>query len=479
LYDHVLCVYPYGKDTSDIGLFPPLGLELIASVLEPHSKVVEILDHRRTKRRTAQACRPETDLVCYSINWKRDLELIRSEIAAAPKDAFVLLGGRHASESVDDWFKACPRVDAIVRGDGEEAVDELARGGPKEFIAGLSWRKNGQIIHNMNRDPGPLRDDILPARHLRDRVYQIGLLGVESGITVDMVSGSRGCPFDCSFCSFNRNPWGKKREWSARSPESVVDEIAGIEASMVAFTDDLFTWDMKRVERICDLLLQRGIRKKYLINARLEVAKRPDVLKKMEKAGVAVLMIGIESVTDRTLRAMKKGFDRKRIQAYLSVLRKTDMFLHGFFILGCIGESLEEMRDIGPFAKEVGIDTMALSTLRSSPFSGLDELVARTPGYHISPSGKIFSDHCSIDELKELRRQIYREFYGPGRVMHIIRRGIRAGALQFLPRVLPRLPWLFLNTLRGNLQRSRRRKAKLAAAQATKAAGAGNCGGPA
>lgn len=464
MYDHALCVYPYGTDTSDLGLFPPLGLELIAAVLEPHAKVVELLDLRRTTRRTRQACRPETDLVCYSINWKRDLELIRREIASVPKGAYVLLGGRHVSESVEAWFNTCPRVDAIVRGDGEGAVEALARGDPKAGIAGLSWRQDGQIIHNPNRDPGPLRDDLRPARHLRDRGYQIGFKGVELGITVDLVSGSRGCPFNCTFCSFNRNPWGQKRAWAARSPESVVDELAGIEAALVAFTDDLFTWDLDWVERICDLLLRRGIRKKYLISARLEVARRPDLLKKMEQAGVALLMLGIESVTDRTLRAMKKGFDRQRIREYLSVLRQTNLFLHGFFILGCIGESREEMRAIGPFAKEVGIDSMALSTLRSSPFSGLDDLVAQTPGYHLSPDGKIFSDHCSLDDLRELRRQMYREFYGPGRVLHIIRKGLRAGALPFLPQVLPRLPWCFLHTLRGHRQRARRRKAKLAAA---------------
>ena len=476
MYDHALCVYPYAADTSDIGLFPPLGLELIAAVLEPHAKGVELLDLRRTPRRTAQACRPETDLVCYSINWKRDLALIRAEIAAAPTGAFVLLGGRHASESVEEWFTACPRVDAIVRGDGEEAVEALARGDPKAGIANLSWRTNGQIIHNRNRDPGPLRDDLRPARHLRDRGYQLGLKGREAGIPVDLVSASRGCPFTCTFCSFNRNPWGTKRAWSARSPESVVDEIAGIEASLVAFTDDLFTWDLAWVERICDLLLQRGIRKKYLISARLEVAKRPDVLKKMQQAGVAFLMLGIESVTDRTLRAMKKGFDRQRIREYCAILRQTDLFLHGFFILGCLGESQEEMRAIGPFAKAVGLDTMALSTLRASPFAGLDELVAQTPGYHIDPSGKIFSDHCSLDALKALRRQINREFYGPGRVLHIIRRGLRAGALPFLPRVLPRLPGLLLHTLQGHLHRARGRKAKLAAAHATKAAGTRGAG---
>lgn len=469
LYKHALCVYPYRRDTSDLGLFPPLGLELIAAVLEPRSQSVEVVDFRRTSRCTAGCCRPETDLVCFSINWKRDTEYIRDEIRAVPPGKFVLLGGRHVSESVDEWFAACPNVTAIVRGDGEDAVEELARGDPLEAIAGMSFRKEDRIIHNANRDPGPLRDDLIPARNLRSRPYQIGLKGVESGITVDMISASRGCPFNCNFCSFNRNPWGKKRPWSARTPESVVNEIAGLEATVIGFTDDLFTWNMDWVEKICDLLLERGIRKKFVINARIDVAKHPAILAKMEKAGFALLMLGIESVTDKTLRAMKKGFDTARIRESFDVLRRTKLFLHGFFILGCIGETLEEMRRIGPFASEVGIDTMALSTLRSSPFSGLDELVAQTPGYHIAPNGKIYSDQFSIADIKALRRTMYREFYSFRRILHIIHRGIQCGALRLLPRVLPRLPRLVWNSAKGNRDRSRRRTRKTAEVAAAKA----------
>ena len=70
-----------------------------------------------------------------------------------------------------------------------------------------------------------------------------------------------------------------------------MEELAQIKANIVVFTDDLFTFDMDRVEQICDLILARGIRKKYLINARLEIARRPDVLRKMERAGFVLLML--------------------------------------------------------------------------------------------------------------------------------------------------------------------------------------------
>ena len=459
MHDHALCVYPYRNDGFHAGFLPPLGLELIASVLEPSYRSVEIVDLRRRTGRTIDFCRPETDLICFSINWKRDVESIRGEIRSVPLEAFVLLGGRHVTENPQEWFAACPNIDAIVRGDGEEAVEELCHGNPLAGITGLSFRRNGRIVHNPNRTPGHLRDDLLPARHLRMEPYQLGLEGVEAGILIDMVSSSRGCPFNCNFCSFSRNPWGKKRQWSARSPESVADELAQIEAPVVAFTDDLFTFDMDRVDRICDLILASGIKKKYIINARLEIAERPDVLQKMEKAGFLLLMLGIESTQDKTLRSMRKGFDTARIRECFKVLGQSSMILNGYFILGNIGESVEEMLQTVPFSRELGLDSIAISILRSSPYSGLDELVAESPGYHIAHNGKIYSDHCSLKELRDLHHRIYREFYTPGQLFRIARKGIRHGALRFLPQVLPQLPRLTWSITSNYRQHQHRRRA--------------------
>ena len=268
-------------------------------------------------------------------------------------------------------------------------LDEVCRGVPLNQIAGLSFA-NGLIVHNPNRSLGQVRDDLYPDREARRQDYVVTIKGARAGIAVDSIATSRGCPNHCAFCSFNRNPWGEMRRWSARSPESVVDELGRIQARLIGFVDDLFTHDLERVERICDLILARGIRKRYFVNARLEIARRPDVLRKMEQAGFSMLMLGVESAHDKTLRSMRKGFDVARIRKYFEVLRHSRMFLHGYFIVGCVGESREDMLRIAPFARELGLDTIALSVLRSSPYSGLDELVASSPGYHIAPNGKIY-----------------------------------------------------------------------------------------
>jgi anaerobic magnesium-protoporphyrin IX monomethyl ester cyclase len=458
--NHVLCVYPYRRELNDVGFFPPMGLEFIAKVIQPYSQKIDIVDLRREPGRAKDFLRPDTDMVCFSVNWNRDREFLLNEIRSIPPGVFTVLGGRHATEDPQQWLVDCPNVTAVVRGDGEEAMEEICSGVPLEQITGLSFRSNGQIVHNPNRTPGPVRD-VFPDRRLRRYTYDATIGGAGTGIKVDLIVSSRGCPFNCNFCSFSRNPWGTRRKWSARSPESVVAELEQIRAKLVGFTDDLFTYDMDRVERICDLILAKGIRKRYFVNARLEIAKRPDVMRKMEQAGYAMLMLGIESAQDRTLRSMQKGFDTAKIREYFKVLRESKMLLHGYFILGNIGESRREIEQILPFARELGLDTIALSRLRVSPYSGLDELVAATPGYHVAPGGKIYSDECSIDDLRLLRDQIHRGFYSPLQILRILHKCLRNRWTPFLLSLLPRVPMIVWQTavhrLRVAKQHARRR----------------------
>ena len=430
MFQRVLCVYPYRKDLKKFRFIPPLGLELIGKVIEPYARALDIIDLRYESKRTPDFLRPETDMVCFSVNWKRRVELLREEIMSVPPDIFTILGGRHASEDPEGWLASCPNVDAVVRGDGEEVMEDLCKGVPLENLAGLSFRNGGGIIHNSNRRLGAIKDQLYPNRSLRRYNYEVEVQNISTGVEMDIFSASRGCPFKCTFCSFNFNPWGEKRNWSGRSPESIVEELAQIKAPLVGFTDETFNHDMDRVERICDLILDRGIRKKYIINARLEIARRPDVIRKMELAGFVMLLMGIESAQDKTLRAMRKGFNTAKIREYFDVLRDRSLLLHGYFIVGNIGESVAEMKQILPFARELGLDTVNLTLLRNSPYSGLDKLVAQNPDYHITPTGKIYSKHCSIEELKQLRRKLAKEFYTKRQNLRILNKLRRTGLLK-------------------------------------------------
>lgn len=428
MFRHVLCVHPYPRSRSSTISFPPLGLEYIAAALRPYAEKIDLINFRHHRKPSSQPfLRPETDLVCYSINWDSSLDLIRDDINALPPGVTTILGGRTATNDPRYWLDACPHVDAVVCGDGEAAVVEIAEGRPRPEIAGLCFRgANGQAVFNPPRANAPLDENLIPARELRRRPYYLTSKGISTGIKIDKVAGSRGCPFNCKFCNFALNPWGVKRSWTPRSPESIVREIERIDADLIMFVDDLFTYHADRVAEICDQLIARKIRKHYIINARTEIADRPDVLRKMEEAGFIALLIGVESTQDTTLRSMGKGFTIEQIRRRFEVLRHSKMLLNAYFIVGNIGETDEQMLSTAPFARSLGVDLVHVSRLRSEPHSGLQELIDRTPGYHVDADGFVYSDQYSSTYIAGLRKQIDRRFHTPLHVARVVIKLIRA-----------------------------------------------------
>ena len=83
-FKHVLCVYPYRRDLRGVGFVPPLGLEYIAAVIEPFARSLDLVDLRKEPGHTTDFLRPETDLVCFSVNWDRDAAFMRDEICSVP-----------------------------------------------------------------------------------------------------------------------------------------------------------------------------------------------------------------------------------------------------------------------------------------------------------------------------------------------------------------------------------------------------------
>ncbi len=358
-----------------------------------------------------------------SHNWDAEEDFVQRTINSLPENITVIVGGRYATEHVDELFEDVAGIDAIVRGDVEEIVREIVQKGISPDIDGLSFRFNGKIVHNHNRRLEPIRSDFYPNRNLRRYKYLVTLDEFASDIEMDLMLGSRGCPYNCKFCDFKFNPLGEKRKWSVRTPESVVSEIKTIEADVVGFPDDIFTGDMDWVARLRDLLLQEGIKKKYVINARLEIAKRPDVLKKMYNAGFMVFLLGIESAHDKTLASMKKGFTTAKVIEYFNVLRQFNFIYHCYFIIGNIGETRAEMFDIVKFAYTLGVDTLGLSVLRATKYSPLKDMLTDLDNYHIEEgSGKVYSDMLSAEELQQIRRDVYAAFFSIPAILRVLKK---------------------------------------------------------
>ena len=431
-YKNVVCLYPYREELKTVGFLPPIGLEYVASAIEDLVESVTILDLRYEKKPLSSFIDKNTDLVLVSHNWGIEEEFVKATINSIPENITVIVGGRHATEYVNELFEDIPRIDGIVRGDGEEIARKIVQKGITGDIDGLSFRSNGTIVHNNTRRLAPLQSDYYPNRNLRRYNYMVTLDEFQSDIQIDLMLGSRGCPFNCKFCDFKFNPLGEKRKWSVRTPESVVSEIKTIEAGVIGFADDIFTADMGWVERVCDLILKEGIRKKYVINARLEVAKRPEVLRKMYKAGFMAFLLGIESAHDKTLASMNKGFTTATVREYFEVLRHFNFIYHCYFIIGNIGETREEMLDAIEFAHELGVDTLGLSVLRATKYSPLKEILKELDDYHIEEgSGKVYSDMLSAEELQQIRRDVNASFFTIPVILRVLKKLILHRLLTF------------------------------------------------
>ena len=436
-YKHALALNPYfGDSTATVGMFPPTGLEYIAASMKDLVGKVTFLDLRYEKayqdpKKLSKFIRNEIDLLCVSIRWSSLFENICDFVSQLPPEVCTVVGGYKATEEVEYLFKRCRNIDMIVRGEGEEIIKQVVMGVPYKDIRGLSYRENGGVVHNEIHPLPDITRIPFPDRSLRKHDYYMVKHGVRlSGHRFDTILTTRGCPFKCKFCTFSLNPLGQKRSYSERPVESVIEELKTVTANVVLLSDDNFFTNPKRSEQLCDLIIENKIKKIFIAQTRIDVAKHPKVLDKAAKAGFKMFLIGIESPHDRILNQLQKGITEQEIRGAFAILTQYDFYLHGYFIYGNIGETEEEMLYIPKFAREIKLDSISFQKLRVERFSPVKELVDKTPGYYYNRiGGSVYSDRYGRKELKQIRNRIRSGFYDLSQIIHIIGKARRIGLL--------------------------------------------------
>lgn len=186
-------------------------------------------------------------------------------------DIPVVFGGPHPSVKSDESLKIAPCVDFVLRKEAELSLARLAEAiekkGSFSDIEGLSFRKNGQILHNPDTDFIEDLDRLpLPARDL--------LINKSTYTPEDMglIMSGRGCPFECTFCS-SAGVWGRKVRF--RSIENVLNEIQQVKDAygtvQFSFKDDIFTVNTKRVLEFCSRLKEGNLNIKWDCNVRVNL----------------------------------------------------------------------------------------------------------------------------------------------------------------------------------------------------------------
>jgi anaerobic magnesium-protoporphyrin IX monomethyl ester cyclase len=464
-YKHALALNPYfGDSTAIMGLFPPTGLEYIVASMKDLVGKVTFLDLRYEKayqdpKTLGKFIRKEIDLLCVSIRWESQFENVCDFISQLPSEICTVVGGYKATEEVKYLFDHCPNIDMVVRGEGEDTIKQIVTGVPCKDILGLSYRENGGIVHNEIHPLPDITKIPFPDRSLRKHDYRMIKYGVQiSSHTFDTILTTRGCPFKCKFCTFSLNPLGQKRIYLERPVESIIEELKVITANVVLLSDDNFFTNPKRSEQLCDLIIKNKIKKIFIAQTRIDVAKHPRVLDKAEKAGFKIFLIGIESPHDRILKQLQKGITQQEVRDAFAILTQYDFYLHGYFIYGNIGETEEEMLYIPKFAKEIKLDSISFQKLRVERFSPLKGLVDETPGYYYNRiGGSVYSDQYGRKELKQIRNRIRSEFYDLSQIIHIIRksRRIRLVSGPDLTNAFFKLPFLMYGLARRKMRKKR------------------------
>ena len=292
-------------------------------------------------------------------NAKRLAEIAKSH------GSFVVLGGFHPTALPDEVLKLeC--VDLVVLGEGEATFRELVQKGPSREVLGIAWKENGTIVFTGER---PLIEDIdsiaFPLRGLRPLRY--GEKG--SDYSIDTIYTSRGCPWACSFCANSR----MHQHWRSRSPENVVEEIALLhnfkKKKLLKIWDANFLTNIKRVETICDLMIERGLTNfKIMMETRVkDVVRAERILGKLKKIGLKTVGLGIESPNPRTLELMNKGNAMGDVSRAISLMGQHEIDPEGYFIIGHHSETMKETMAYPEFAKALGLSLALFMVITPYP----------------------------------------------------------------------------------------------------------------
>ena len=443
---------------------PPLNLTYIASYLIDLDVDVEILDAKvknlNTKQLRKKIQKFQPDIVGITVFVTPAIKVcykIAKIVKEINQNCIVVFGGRHPTFEPDDTFKS-KEVDIIVRGEGELTFRELIVKGSPENVKGISHRYNGKILHNPDRPLMDYTNIRFPARHLlKNNKY--------SNFTVrqETIESSRGCPYSCKFCTTHIINNG---HWRPQPIEKIIMELKMISKNKhnmdIFFVDDNFTADTKRIERLCNRIIECKKNKemkdfKFLAQIRADsVVKSPQMIKKMAKAGFYNVFFGIESIYDKTLQGMGKGFIFSKVLKALEILHKNNIIVMGNMIIGSdLNQKEEDVIKEIKFMKNVDVDILTFSLLTPFPgsetFRELEEknlVITKDWTKYTLFNPVIKTYQLSSEKLRELLLYAFKEFKYSNNLGAIIHRLIKTrGKLFFLnPIRLISLLKLFIKT---------------------------------
>lgn len=390
---------------------PPLGLALLAAILEKAGISCDIFDGEAEDVSL-------NDIVSrartyYFVGITATTASIDSaiKIAKAIKKTYpgvqIIFGGVHPSiyykEMMDD---VC--IDYIIRNEGEGPLLMLLGGKDKETIPNLSWRDGAGVWHNSGatkwHDIGA--QPFLAYHKLQMGKYHSALGSYKRKPSLGMIT-SRGCPGRCTFCYSGM--FGQKiRQMPA---QRIVDEIIYLKdfygIREISFYDDTFTSDRKNVMELCRLLKDKDIT--WSCFARVDTVDA-ELLGAMKSAGCHQIMYGIESCDGEILKSINKRVSPERNELAVKMTQAAGIDVRGAFMLGSPGETEETMKNTTDYAIKLAPDIAIFNI--TTPYPGTAMYAwAKENGYLLTEKWEDYDLAHPIMNLPTVAPEVVGKYY--------------------------------------------------------------------
>ena len=405
--------------TCDISVEPPKSLAILAAVLDRAGYNARIIDLQipEVRNKWESIFKSEkVDLVGLTAMTPHimDASQIASRVREIDPNVPIIAGGVHASLLPEKTLEEFPIFDLLVISEGENTILELAdrlknkKSMIDKSVLGIAYRTKNETVVTPPR-PRITDLDSLPKfdHDYYDFDYYLKNNTVDAAENSVSLIVSRGCPFNCKFCA-TRNFWTNR--YIANSPGRVIEEIKyAIDrgGEFMRFRDSTFIINKKWVHELCDRMIREKLHIRWTVNARVDQVEY-NLLKHMKKAGLESIYFGVESGTQKMLDFYGKGITLKKVEDAFELCRKLKIKTGGYFMLGALPETREDMEATYQFAKKLKADVSLSFVFMPLPGSDLFDYYIKQ-GYKVDYS-KIKSDKASfpaagytLEELEAMR----------------------------------------------------------------------------
>lgn len=362
-------------------LYYPLWLSYAAGFLEKEGHEIRLIDAIAREWNYDETIKDVVQFNPELIIIDSNFSSLNNDINFANKikehiESFTVLVGPPASQFTEEILEK--GIDYVARFEFELTLKELAEtleeGSNLDNIKGLSYKKDGNFIHNINREPttSEFLDEIpfvseVYKNHLNIKDYFLS----HSFYPMVQIFTGRGCPNYCTFCSWPETLMG--REYRVRSVKNVVDEFEYIknklpEVKEIFIEDDSFTIDKKRLISFCEELKSRNIKISWSCQSRADLDYK--TMKIMKDAGCRLLDVGYESGNDEILQNIKKCTSVSQLREFTLNAKKAGLKILADFVIGFPGETKQTAEQTINFIKEIKPDILQIAV--ATPMPGTD-----------------------------------------------------------------------------------------------------------